>query len=124
MKKTKREFYNELLEIEVVKENDAMVAFIKNEIALLDKKASRKSTSKTKTQKENEEVLQPAVIRVLEDATEGLTATEIAQAVKEEGEIAPSVPRVSAMLTKLVAKGMATRDVVKGKPYFAIPQGE
>lgn len=124
MKKTKKEFYNELLEIEAVKENEAMTAFIKNEIELLNKKASRKSNSKTKTQKENEEVLQPAVIRVLEGATEGMTATEIGQAVAEEGEIAPSVPRVSAMLKKLVEGGIATREVVKGKPYFAIPQGE
>lgn len=116
-KVTKRENYEALLELEEVKANDELVAFIKHEMELLAKKASRKSDSKTKTQKENEEVLKPAVTRVLENAEEGLTATEIAQSITE---ISVSVPRVSAMLKKLVADGAVVREVVKGKPYFTI----
>lgn len=116
-KVTKRENYEALLELEEVKANDELVAFIKHEMELLAKKASRKSDSKTKTQKENEEVLKPAVTRVLENAEEGLTATEIAQTITE---ISVSVPRVSAMLKKLVADGAVVREVVKGKPYFTI----
>lgn len=116
-KVTKRENYEALLELEEVKANEELVAFIKHEMELLAKKASRKSDSKTKTQKENEEVLKPAVTRVLEKAEEGLTATEIAQAITE---ISVSVPRVSAMLKKLVADGAVVREVVKGKPYFTI----
>jgi uncharacterized membrane-anchored protein len=120
-KVTKRENYESLLKIEEVKANDELVAFIKHEMELLAKKASRKSNSKTKTQKENEEVLKPAVTRILENAEEGMTATEIAQAITE---ISVSVPRVSAMLKKLVADGAVIREVVKGKPYFTIATDE
>jgi uncharacterized membrane-anchored protein len=120
-KVTKRENYESLLKIEEVKANDELVAFIKHEMELLAKKASRKSNSKTKTQKENEEVLKPAVTRILENTEEGMTATEIAQAITE---ISVSVPRVSAMLKKLVADGAVIREVVKGKPYFTIATDE
>lgn len=120
-KVTKRENYESLLKIEEVKANEELVAFIKHEMELLAKKASRKSNSKTKTQKENEEILQPAVTRTLENAEEGMTATEIAQAIIE---ISVSVPRVSAMLKKLVADGAVIREVVKGKPYFTIATDE
>ena len=52
-KMTKRDYFNELLNISEVKENKYMVEFINHELELLEKKNASKSSAETKTQKEN-----------------------------------------------------------------------
>ena len=52
-KMTKKDYFNELLEIAEVQDNKSMVDFINHELELLEKKNASNSSTETKTQKAN-----------------------------------------------------------------------
>lgn len=112
-KVTKAEMFAMIKEVEGVKENEAMVAFIDHELELLAKKASNKKP--TKTQEENEG-LKVEILNVL--TNEGMTVTEIQSKSVVLGDL--SNQRVSALLRQLVADGKVAKNVDKKKSYFSL----
>ena len=118
MKKTKREFYNEIMAIEGV--SDEIKDFCKAEIALLDKKnANRKPT---KAQEQNE-VYKAEIIEVLKASGSALTASEIRKAsdmLTNAGE----VQKISALVKQLVDAEVVVKTVDGKKSVFSLPVEE
>lgn len=113
IKKTKRVFYNELLE--VVKGNDELVNFINHEIELLDKKANSKTPSKTQIANES---IKETIKNVLVESARPMTITDIQAQNNELAEL--SNQKISALLTQLVNEKVVVRTVDKKKAYFTI----
>jgi len=117
MKKTKREFYNEIMAIEGV--STEIVDFCKAEIALLDKKNSNRKP--TKVQEANE-AFKTTILEVLAGTTAetAMTASEIRKAdttLVEAGE----VQKISALLKQLVDVGLVVKAVDGKKSVFYLP---
>ena len=114
-KRTKREIFNELLAIEAVSANAEMVAFIENEIALLNKKSSgtRKPTA---TQIANESY-KAEIKRVLSDGKAKTVSEVIAQGNFENGT---TTQKLSALMTLLIKSGEVAKTVDKKKSYFSL----
>ena len=116
-KPTKRDRFNALLNIEAVKSDADLVAFIEHEIELLDKKnsAERKPTPK---QMENEG-FKTAILAHMEPNVQYLSA-DLAKSVPSIVEAGISGNRVTAMLTQLVNDGAIVRTVDKRKSYYSL----
>lgn len=113
IKKTKRVFYNELLE--VVKGNDELVNFINHEIELLDKKANSKTPSKTQIANES---IKETIKGVLTANGKPMTITDLQENNTELANL--SNQKISALLTQLVNEKIVVRTVDKKKAYFTI----
>lgn len=113
IKKTKRVFYNELLE--VVKGNDELVNFINHEIELLDKKANSKTPSKTQIANEG---IKETIKKVLTTNGKPMTITDLQENNTELATL--SNQKISALLTQLVNEKIVVRTVDKKKAYFTI----
>ena len=113
IKKTKKVFYNELLN--VVKGNDELVNFIKHEIELLEKKASSKTPSKTQIENES---IKETIKNILTESVKPMTITDIQTQSTKLAEL--SNQKMSALLTQLVNENVVVRTVDKKKAYFAI----
>jgi hypothetical protein len=109
---TKREVINTMLADENVKGNEMYVAYLQNELALLDKKAQRKVT------KENDEnvTYMGAIMEVL--ASGRMTISEMQKNSDVLGTL--SNQKVSALARKLVEQGSVEKVTEKGKSYFAL----
>ena len=116
-KPTKRDRFNALLNIEAVKSDADLVAFIEHEIELLDKKnsAERKPTPK---QVENSGFktdilawMEPAVSYACADIVKGVPSI-VAAGI--------SANRVTAMLTQLVNDGAVVRTTDKRKSVYTL----
>lgn len=97
-----------------------VVDFLQNEIDLVNKRNSRKGTSKKS--KENEPI-KAAILEVLTDS-KPLTVTEITkddaiQAFSTD-EKAISNPKVSALLVQLRKEGLVKREYEKKVAYFSL----
>lgn len=112
---TKKDRFNQLLAIETVKQNAELVEFIKHEIELLEKKASKSGA--TKTQKENEEIKSNLVV-ALAEVGKAVTISEFMKASEYAGQF--SNQKLSAMLKQLKESGLVEKTVVKGKSYFSV----
>ena len=110
---TKREVINAMLNEEVVKANNTYVAYLENELALLDKKSSNRKP--TKTQEENLSI-KAEILSVL--TNEGMTVTEIQSKSDTLGSL--SNQRVSALLRQMITEGSVVKTVDKKKSYFAL----
>ena len=113
-KMTKKDRFNQLLEVESVRQNEDLVAFIKHEIELLEKKSSKSGT--TKTQKENV-VIMETLHNELASLDKAVTITEF----QKESEYASqfSNQKLSALFKLMVEKdGTVEKTVIKGKSYF------
>jgi imidazoleglycerol phosphate dehydratase HisB len=113
---TKREYFSRLIEIVegVAVDNSAeIVDFLNHEIELL----SKKSNVKTKTQKENE-VLVERVFDALVAVERPVTVSELQAADAEIGDM--SNQKVSALLKKLVDTDRVVKTVDKKKSYFSV----
>ena len=112
-KLTKAEMFAMIKEVEGVKENADMVAFIDHELELLAKKSANKKPTKTQEENENLKVV------ILDSLTnEGMTVTELQ--AKSEVLSGLSNQRVSALLRQLVADGKVVKNVDKKKSYFSL----
>lgn len=111
-KLTKKEKYGMVLDY--IKENEMLVEFINNEINLLTKKAS--SSSKTKTQIENE-TIKEKIVAILNELDNPITITDLQKTNSEMG--AYSNQKLSALLTQLVNEKRVYRIVDKKKTYFS-----
>lgn len=109
---TKRETITAMLNDAHINSNPDFKAYLENELALVIKKNTYKSSKPTKAQVENEKI-KDAILEVLANTDKALTATEIANA------ISVSVNKASALLTQLKEDNSVTREVVKRKAYFS-----
>lgn len=110
---TKREVINAMLTDVNVKANATYVAYLENELALLDKKASNKKA--TKTQEQNVGI-KSTILEVL--STMSGTVTEIQSASAELSEF--SNQKVSALLRQLVESGEVVKTTDKKKSVFTL----
>lgn len=96
-KVTKREAIEMMMNEEVVKENPIYLAYLRNELGILDRKASRKGNSK---KQEANEGIKATILEVLGSATEGMTVSAIIKASDDLAEF--SNQKISALLRQLV----------------------
>ena len=106
---TKREVITAMLNDLAINSNPDYKAYLENELALVIKKNTYKSSKPTKAQIENE-ALKDEILKVLDKP---MTATEIGSAV------GISVNKASALLTQLKDDNSVTREVIKRKAYFS-----
>lgn len=115
---TKRDYFSKLIEIVRgvdVENADEIVAFLEHETELLNKK----SNVKTKTQKENEGLME-VIFNALAEVGRPVTVTELQGANEEVG--AMSNQKVSALLKKLKDAERVVRVDDKKKAYFSIAE--
>ena len=113
---TKTMKFDMLLAIDEVANNEMLVEFINHEKELIKKKSKSGSDKPTKRQIENKEIVEPAILEFLA-TVEKATATEITNNINVDNV---SVPRISAILKKLIESKKVVRLVIKGTPYFSI----
>ena len=114
VKKTKRDFYNEIVEIAKNLGKEDLVEFATHEIELLDKKKS--SDVKSKNQIANEGIKE-VIVNTLEDLGKFATISEIQSANAELSEL--SNQKISALLKQLVDSEVVKKQIDKKKAYFA-----
>ena len=115
---TKREVIGMMMNEEVVKANPTYVAYLENELALLDKKASNKKA--TKTQEENVGI-KATILDVLATIGSG-TVTDIQNGNAELSAL--SNQKVSALVRQLVESGDVVKTVDKKKSIFSLAESE
>ena len=115
---TKREVIGMMMNEEVVKANPTYVAYLENELALLDKKARNKKA--TKTQEENVGI-KATILEVLATIGSG-TVTDIQNGNAELSTL--SNQKVSALVRQLVESGKVVKTVEKKKSIFSLAESE
>ena len=115
---TKREVIKMMMNEEVVKANPTYVAYLENELALLDKKARNKKA--TKTQEENVGI-KATILEVLATIGSG-TVTDIQNGNAELSAL--SNQKVSALVRQLVESGKVVKTVEKKKSIFSLAESE
>lgn len=114
-KMTKRDYFNELLEIAEVKENKAMVEFINHELELLEKKNASKSSTETKTQKENAGIKENLLNEM--ESGKRYTISDMQKELPCCAELTNQ--KISALVRQLMAEGKVVRVEEKRKAYFS-----
>ena len=116
---TKREYYNILLGIEAVNSNPELVAFIENEISLLDKKSNSSSDKKPTARQSENAGLKEAILAYLRQ-NDPATITELMKNVPELAAIENLTnQRTSAIVRQMVeADKTVERLVEKRTAYF------
>ena len=115
---TKREVIGMMMNEEVVKANPIYVAYLENELALLDKKAQNKKA--TKTQEQNVGI-KATILKVLATIGSG-TVTDIQNGNEELSTL--SNQKVSALVRQLVESGEVVRTTDKKKSIFSLTENE
>ena len=115
---TKREVIGMMMNEEVVKANPAYVAYLENELALLDKKAQNKKA--TKTQEQNVGI-KATILEVLATIGNG-TVTDIQNGNEELSAL--SNQKVSALVRQLVESGEVVKTTDKKKSIFSLAENE
>lgn len=115
---TKREVIGMMMNEEVVKANPTYVAYLKNELALLDKKAQNKKA--TKTQEQNVGI-KATILKVLATIGSG-TVTDIQNGNEELSAL--SNQKVSALVRQLVESGEVVKTTDKKKSIFSLAESE
>ena len=115
---TKREVIKMMMNEEVVKANSTYVAYLENELALLDKKAQNKKA--TKTQEQNIGI-KATILKVLATIGSG-TVTDIQNGNEELSTL--SNQKVSALVRQLVESGEVVKTTDKKKSIFSLAKSE
>ena len=115
---TKREVIGMMMNEEVVKANPTYVAYLENELALLDKKAQNKKA--TKTQEQNVGI-KATILEVLATIGSG-TVTDIQNGNEELSAL--SNQKVSALVRQLVENGEVVKTTDKKKSIFSLAESE
>ena len=108
---TKREGFNVLLEMEVIKNNSEWNDFILNEMNLLDSKGGKRATIR----EENEEIKKKILTSLNEEKKYLLK-----EIMSEVGLMDYSVPKINAIVKQLKDSHDIIRTVEKGKAYFQL----
>ena len=115
---TKREVIGMMMNEEVVKANPTYVAYLENELALLNKKAQNKKA--TKTQEQNVGI-KATILEVLATIGSG-TVTDIQNGNEELSAL--SNQKVSALVRQLVESGEVVKTTDKKKSIFSLAENE
>lgn len=116
---TKREYYNILLGIEAVNSNPDLVAFIENEISLLDKKSNSSSDKKPTARQSENAGLKEAILNYLRQ-NDPATITELMKNVPELAVIENLTnQRTSAIVRQMIEIDKTVERLVeKRTAYF------
>lgn len=117
-KMTKKDYLSKLIEIVEdanIDNSEEIIDFLNHEIEL----SKKKSNVKTKTQKENE-VLMEVVFNALAEVGKPVTVSELMEANEEVG--AMNNQKVTALLKKLKENERVVRVEDKKKAYFSIAE--
>lgn len=114
-KVTKREVINSMLANEVIASNEMYVAYLQNELALLDKKAQKKGKSDEELAELSR--LKSVVAETLATVGKG-TVTEIQKANSELSEL--SNQKVTSLLKALIEDGTVAKTVEGRKSMFSL----
>lgn len=117
VKMTRVEMFNAIKAIPQVAENQEMVDFIDKQIAQLAKRKSAES----KTQKENKALME-VVVDAMTVLDKPATATQIMKSDAYLSEL--SLPKVSALLKKLIEDGRVERTIEKKIALFSLVENE
>ena len=117
VKMTRVEMFNAIKAIPQVAENQEMVDFIDKQIALLAKRKSAES----KTQKENKALME-VVVDAMTVLDKPATATQIMKSDAYLSEL--SLPKVSALLKKLIEEGRVERTIEKKIALFSLVENK
>lgn len=117
-KMTKRDYFNSLLEISAVKEDERLVKFIEHELELLAKKNASGTGKMTATQVANEGIKADILECMANEPNRLFTISEMQKAFPCCAEM--SNQRVSALVRQLVADGKVERLEEKRKAVFRI----
>lgn len=116
-KVTKNERYEQLLAIPAVAENEALVAFIKHEQELLNRKNTTNGEKKLTTQQTENLNLKEQIVDVL-TANGKQTISQLIPQLNAEGDITHG--RVVALLTQLRNENLVEREKVGKETYFKV----
>ena len=111
---TKREIINAMLADVAINGNETYVAYLKNELALIEKKAANKKSPKT--QEENKGI-KSVILDTLASIGSG-TITDIQNANSDLAEF--SNQKVSALVRQLVKTGEVVKTTDKKKSIFSL----
>ena len=111
---TKREVINAMLANEVISANSTWIAYLENELALIEKKAANKKS--TKTQEENKGI-KSVILDTLASIGSG-TITDIQNANSDLAKL--SNQKVSALVRQLVETGEVVKTTDKKKSIFSL----
>lgn len=117
VKMTRVEMFNAIKAIPQVADNQEMVDFIDKQIAQLAKRKSAES----KTQKENKALME-VVVDAMTVLDKPATATQIMKSDAYLSEL--SLPKVSALLKKLIEDGRVERTIEKKIALFSLKENE
>ena len=117
VKMTRVEMFNAIKAVPQVAENQEMVDFIDKQIAQLAKRKSAES----KTQKENKALME-VVVDAMAMLNKPATATQIMKSDAYLSEL--SLPKVSALLKKLIEEGRVERTIEKKIALFSLVENE
>ena len=115
---TKREVIGMMMNEEAIKANPTYVAYLENELALLNKKAQNKKA--TKTQEQNVGI-KATILEVLATIGSG-TVTDIQNGNEELSAL--SNQKVSALVRQLVESGEVVKTTDKKKSIFSLAKSE
>ena len=115
---TKREVIGMMMNEEVVKANPTYVAYLENELALLNKKAQNKKAPKTQEQNVG---IKATILKVLATIGSG-TVTDIQNGNEELSAL--SNQKVSALVRQLVESGDVVKTTDKKKSIFSLAESE
>ena len=115
---TKKEVIRMMMNEEVIKANPTYVAYLENELALLNKKAQNKKA--TKTQEQNVGI-KATILEVLATIGSG-TVTDIQNGNAELSAL--SNQKVSALVRQLVESGEVVKTIDKKRSIFSLAKSE
>ena len=114
-KMTKLQIVTMMLANAEISANEVFKAYLENEKALLEKKASNKKATKTQTENVG---IKATILTVLEDFNKPMTITDIQSA--NEDLKALSNQKISALVKQLKDNGLVVKSVEKGKSLFSL----
>lgn len=114
-KMTKLQVVTMMLANAEISANEVFKTYLKNEKALLEKKASNKKATKTQTENVG---IKATILTVLEDFNKPMTITDIQSA--NEDLKALSNQKISALVKQLKDNGLVVKTVEKGKSLFSL----
>ena len=115
VKVTKLQVVERMLATESIVANAEFKAYLENEKALLEKKASNRKATKTQTENVG---IKATILTVLEDFNKPMTITDIQSA--NEDLKALSNQKISALVKQLKDNGLVVKSVEKGKSLFSL----
>ena len=114
-KMTKLQIVTMMLANAEISANEIFKAYLENEKALLEKKASNRKATKTQTENVG---IKATILTVLEDFNKPMTITDIQGANEDLKSL--SNQKISALVKQLKDNGLVVKSVEKGKSLFSL----